>query len=266
MVWLILRKEWQEVFKDKLILITALLLPILFIALTVGTLYFMEQDLANGAGSTDTASDPIIQQLMAQPQYEGASPDTVLEILILNQYLLYFLMLPLIIPVFVAVYSIIGEKQQRTLEPLLATPISTWELLLGKTLAGAIPAVLITWVSYAITLLTMVLTVRPEVYAIMYDPMWLLAMLLLVPFLTIMAVTVGIIISSRVNDIRLAEQMGGLLVLPLVGLTIPVVMGRLLLSLDMFILGTVIVALLDVGLLYIGVQLFQRETILTRWK
>ena len=90
-------------------------------------------------------------------------------------------------------------------------------------------------------------------------------MLVLAPLLTIMAVLVGVIISSRVNDVRLAEQLGGMLVLPLVGLTIPVIMGKLLISVQMIGLIALGVAVLDAALLYVGVKLFQRETILIRW-
>jgi ABC-2 type transport system permease protein len=97
-------------------------------------------------------------------------------------------------------------------------------------------------------------------------PKWLIAMGILVPLLTLMSVSIGMIISSRVNDVRLAEQLGGLLVLPVVGLTIPVLMGRLLLSAELFAAGAALIAMIDGGLLYLSVQLFQRETILIRWK
>jgi len=267
-VWLIVGKEWREVFKDKMILLTSILLPVLFIAMPVGTIYFMERAGAENPGSVGSGFNAPtgFEALMRRPEFAGMSPMTVMEILTMNQFLLYFLMIPLMIPMFVAVYSIVGEKQQRTLEPLLATPVTVWELLMGKTLAGAIPAVFMTWVSYAVATLLTSFVASPEVMAVMVSPMWSLAMGVLAPLLTITAVVVGVIISSRVNDVRLAEQLGGLLVLPLVALTIPVIMGKLFISLGMFAIGSAIVALLDVALLYVGVRLFQRETILTRWK
>lgn len=267
-VWLVVRKEWREVFKDKIIITTTILLPILFVAMPVGTLYFMERSAAGEVAEIPSASDvpPGFETLLSRPEFAGMPPMAVLEILIMNQFLLYFLMIPLMIPMFVAVYSIVGEKQQRTLEPLLATPVSVWELLVAKMLAGAIPAIIAAWISFGAAALAMYFMVRPEVFAVMVSPMWLLAMLVLAPLLTVTAVSVGVIISSRVNDVRLAEQLGGLLVLPLVALTIPVMMGKILVSLEMFAIGSVAVALLDAALMYIGVKLFQRETILTRWK
>jgi ABC-2 type transport system permease protein len=261
-VWLIVRKEWREVFKDKLILLTSLLVPVLFVAMTVGTIYFMERSPEVSGSSGDLG----LSELMLLPQFAGISEALVFQILLVNQYLFYYLMIPLMIPLFVAVYSIIGEKQQRTLEPLLASPVAVWEILVGKTLAGVIPAVIITWISYVLTVVLCLVVAQPEVVAVMVGPIWLLAVLLLAPLLSVMAVLVGVIISSRVNDVRLAEQIGGMLVLPLVGLSVPVLMGKLLLSGELIMAGCAGVALLDVGLLYLGTKLFQRETILTRWK
>ena len=266
-VWIIVRKEWRDVFRDKMILLTSLLLPLLFVAMPVGIVYFMER-APQGSGSSLPSgfnAPSGFEQLMQRPEFAGMNPLAVVEILMVNQFLFYFLMIPLMIPMFVAVYSIVGEKQQRSLEPLLATPVSVWELLAGKTLAGVIPAMLITWISFGTAALGLSLVARPEVAGIMASPMWLMAMLILAPLLTITAVIVAVIISSRVNDIRLAEQLGGLLVLPLVALTIPVMMGKLLVSVTMFAIGSMIVALLDIVLLYLGVKLFQRETILIRW-
>ncbi|NLS78681.1 MAG: ABC transporter permease subunit, partial [Chloroflexi bacterium] len=147
-IWLIVRKEWREVSRDKMILWTSLLLPLLFVGMTIGTVYFMQRTAAsNPAAAMDDASEMNIDQLMLLPEFAGMDPFTIMIVLLVNQFLLYYLLLPLMIPMFVAVYSIIGEKQQRTLEPLLATPISVIELLTGKMLAGVIPATVLTWAS-----------------------------------------------------------------------------------------------------------------------
>ncbi|OQA42170.1 MAG: hypothetical protein BWY52_02303 [Chloroflexi bacterium ADurb.Bin325] len=96
--------------------------------------------------------------------------------------------------------------------------------------------------------------------------MWLIALLVLSPLLTVMAVNVGIIVSSRTSDPRAAEQLGSLIILPLMVLFIGVMAGFIMLSATTFWLSSLIVLVLDAGLLYLGVTLFQRETILTRWK
>ena len=62
-------------------------------------------------------------------------------------------MMPLMVPVTIAAYSIVGEKVTRSLEPLLATPISTTKLLLGKGLAAALPGIVTAWISYGLFLI-----------------------------------------------------------------------------------------------------------------
>ena len=113
----------------------------------------------------------------------------------------------------------------------LATPISTPALLGGKALAAAIPGVLTAWASYVLFLIgARVFSVSDRVFSIFVDPMWLVALLLLAPLLTVMAVGVGIIVSSRTTDPRAAEQLGSFVVLPLILLVIGVMTGFLQLS------------------------------------
>jgi ABC-2 type transport system permease protein len=96
--------------------------------------------------------------------------------------------------------------------------------------------------------------------------MWLLAMLVIAPLLALLAVSLGVLISSRVNDTRVAQQIGGLLVLPLVGLGVVQTAGLILYSLPMFVVGAAAIGILAALVLAAAVRLFNRETILTRWR
>ena len=102
--------------------------------------------------------------------------------------------------------------------------------------------------------------------ALVHEPVWPLAIIVLVPLLAVMAVSLGVMISSRVNDTRVGQQIGALIVLPLVGLAIAQAAGKLLFSLPMLFAGAAVLAALDAAVLVAAVRLFQRETILTRWK
>jgi len=104
------------------------------------------------------------------------------------------------------------------------------------------------------------------VFGIFINPMWLVALFVLAPLLTIMAVNFGLIISSRVSDPRSAEQLGALIVLPLMLLFIGGLSGFIPLDSRTFWVTSILVAVTDVVLVYFAVVLFQRETILTRWK
>jgi ABC-2 type transport system permease protein len=96
--------------------------------------------------------------------------------------------------------------------------------------------------------------------------MWLVALPVLAPLLTVMAVSAGIIVSSRAADAASAQQLGSLVVLPLMLLLVGALTGFIQLSGAVFWLAALVVAVADAALLRIAVSMFQRETILTRWK
>src|SRR5207247_2460828 len=124
---------------------------------------------------------------------------------------------PLIIPMSIAAQSIVGEKQSKSLEPLLATPIRTGELLFAKALASLLPAVLATWAAFVIFVgVGRFLITSDRVYGALLNPKWLIAMVVLAPLLSLLSVSIAVIISSRVNDTRAVQQIGGFIVLPIV--------------------------------------------------
>ncbi len=256
-VRVIIDKEWAEVLKNKMILYTAGLMPALFVVIPLVMLYMTNKEKGSLRG---------MENITSLPAFAGMDPKSAAQVLLVNQFMFYFLMIPLIVPIFIASYSIIGEKQQRSLEPLLATPIRVWELLLGKVLAAAMPAVALTWVAFAAYAVLARFVATDLVYGVIVSPMWLLALIVLAPLFTVLSVSLAVIISSRVNDVRLAEQIGGLLVLPFVAVSIAATAGKILLNFQMFALGALAVAFLDVAVVYLGAKLFQRETILTKWK
>ncbi len=139
----IVDKEWAEVFKNKMVLFTIVLMPLLFTALPLIMLFVTTGSTIPGG---DTADLPEMF-LSVCGQMDSAS---CMQVYVINQFLILYMMLPLIIPITIAAYSIVGEKTTRSLEPLLATPISTEELLIGKALAAAIPAVGATWLCFFI--------------------------------------------------------------------------------------------------------------------
>jgi ABC-2 type transport system permease protein len=258
----IIDKEWAEVFKNRLVLFTISLMPLIFTVLPLGILY--GTGAASGGDLSGDVAD-LPQQFIAQ--CGGAPPGECLQIFILNQFLLLFMMMPLIIPVSIAAYSVVGEKTTHSLEPLLATPISTGELLLGKGLAAAVPAVLATWLAYLVFVLAAPLVgAGPAVMAHLLSPVWLLAILVVGPLASVMAVNFAIMVSSRVNDPRAAEQMAAVIIVPVLVVLFGQLGGLIVLNVG-FVLGTILlVAAIDAALVALAVRVFEREAILTRWK
>ena len=128
--------------------------------------------------------------------------------------LLYMLGIPAIVPAAVAAYSVVGERQQGTLEPVLTTPIRREEFLLGKALAALVPSVAIAYTVYALFLACVGLFAQPAVASALLRAPDVLAQLLFTPLVAGWSIWVGIAISARASDFRVAQQLGILASLP----------------------------------------------------
>lgn len=262
-IWTIIDKEWSEIFKHRMVLFTMIFMPLIFTILPLVMLY------VTGMGGDDlgSASAADVPEQFLSVCEAGVSATECMQIYVMNQFLLMFMMLPVIIPVTIAAYSIVGEKTTHSLEPLLATPISTTELLAGKSLAAALPAIIVGWGSFGLFLLALPLIgVGKAVIAYIAGPTWLLAIFVAGPLMAIASVNFAIFVSSRVNDPRVAEQISAVLIVPILGLIFAQIAGLIVINplvMLSFIGGMV---LLDIGMIYLGATIFQRENILTRWK
>jgi ABC-2 type transport system permease protein len=255
----IIDKEWAEVFKNRLVLFTVAFLPIVFTALPLVVLYSMHGQTAGGS------SADLPPRFLAVCGNLAAGD--CLQYFVLNEFLILFMMMPLIIPISIAAYSIVGEKTTHSLEPLLATPISTAELLLAKCLAAAIPAVLATWAGFIIfTLGAPLVGTGPAVIRQVASPVWLVAIFIIGPLLSVLAVNCAVMVSSRVSDPRAAEQISAVVIVPLLGLLFGQLAGVIVLNLSFMLVTVVVLVLVDIGITLLGARLFQRERILTQWK
>jgi len=253
----IVEKEIADARKNKMIIISMALLPILLVALTLGTSYFM----LRSDGGLDEGDMGIIPSELAE--YD---PVQAYLIMLNDQYMFYFLLIPMMMPVFIAAYSIVGEKETKSLEPLLATPISVGELFVGKSIAAVVPAVILTWLSYILLVIGGYIIMPKPVFQALIRPVWFLGMVLLSPLLALLSDFCGMIVSSRLNDPRAAQQVTGIFVLPIIGLSLLVLAGKIFVNVTLVILGAAAVLALDAVMLFFAVKLFQRETILTRWR
>lgn len=259
----IIDKEWAEVFKNRMVLFTMIFLPIIFTILPLVMLHLTGEGMGD-MGGVNTADVPL--EFLSQC-YEEMTGGECMQIYLINEFLLLFMMMPIIIPVTIAAYSIVGEKTTHSLEPLLATPITTFELLAGKSLAAAIPAIIVGWASFGIFLIALPLIgVSSAVIRYIAGPTWLLAILIAGPLMAIASVNLALYVSSRVNDPRTAEQVAALLLVPLFGLLFAQLAGVIVINVLVMLSFIGGMILLDIAMIYLGVSVFQRENILTRWK
>ncbi|MGE5560264.1 MAG: ABC transporter permease [Chloroflexota bacterium] len=239
----IIAKEWEEARKNSMIVLTAAIPALIFAVMPAFMIWIMKGQIG------------ALQEIPAEV---GRA--------MFGQFLMFFILLPVIIPSTMASYSIIGEKQNRSLEPLLATPIATSELLLGKSLASVIPSVVLTWLTYILSIAGVYVVGGARFLNVIFRPEAIAALLLLAPAMAILGMLLIVLISSRSSDPREAQQWSVFIVLPAVGLGLGVTMGKI--SVTVWLMAAVAagLAVLDLLMLRLVTRMFQRELILTRWK
>lgn len=177
-----------------------------------------------------------------------------------------FLVMPVFVPILISSQSVAGEKERRTLEPLLASPVTAVELVAGKSLASLVPAVLITWVAFALLCVGVDVVAWPLGQGLlMPNSLWLFGVVVLAPLFAFFGNGVAVLISARVADARTAQQLSALVVLPLVGLVAGQVAGFLNAGPGYYALQGAVVLLLDAALLWASIRLLERERLISRW-
>jgi len=169
-------REWREALGNKLLVGMTLFPPIVILGAGV---------FAVAAAALYPPSEKDLRAIYAAaPAVAGLDPTEAVQGIIAQYFLVLFMLIPTVVPLTIAIYSVIGEKAARTLEPLLATPVGVGELLLAKSIASTIPAVVVTWIAYVIYLVSVVLLGSPAAVRAVTAPRWILAVVVMVPLLT----------------------------------------------------------------------------------
>jgi ABC-2 type transport system permease protein len=189
-------------------------------------------------------------------------------VVLLPAFLFIYVILAAYIATPISSYTIVGEKVEKSLEPLLATPTTDSEILLGKGIAAFLPPLAALWGGSVLFMVLMDLTTEGKL-GYYYFPDWntALVLLLLLPVALLMSVLVNIIISSKVTDVRAGQQMGALTIIPFAGLYLSAELNLINLGDTgnlLIIVAVLVVA--DVLLFFVSRATFRREEILTKWK
>jgi len=242
--WIIASKDFAIFLKKRNILYSILIVPLLVSVLFPAVVAFA----GHGNGGRGI---PAVQLPVLLPSFD-----------------FFYIILAGFIPTSIASYSIVGEKVEKSLEPLLATPTTDGEILLGKGISAFLPPIAAILGGSAVFMVLMDLVTRGTLgYA--FFPNWNagIVIFLMVPLAAIMSVEWNVIISSRVSDVRVAMQLGALVVLPLGGIYVGGELNLIPLgdTSNLLVIGAILLVV-DLLLLYVARATFRREEILTKWK
>ncbi len=194
------------------------------------------------------------------------APAAILPALI-NAFSFWFVIGIVLLPIGIASYSLVGEKIQRSLEPLLATPTTDVEILAGKSMSAFIPAIAANYIGALVFMLLVDVFTFP-IFSRLYFPNWDIAIELLIlgPLACLLSIGYNVLVSSRATDVRAAQQVGSLIILPYGAVYVLTELGVLTLSIPNLLVMCAVLAVLDLVLFSLVKATFQREAILTQWK
>lgn len=229
--WAVTLKEFREFRRNRFIVTTMLALPLLFIIIPTADLF--------------RTAAPALQRAQV-----GTS-------------LLLLLVAPVVMPAAIAAYAVVGERDQGTLEPVLTTPVSREELLIGKGAAALIPSVLLAYVLFAVV----VIAVRIGASAVVIDSVWqpsnFVVQALFAPLLAGWSIWVGVAISTRSSDVRVAQQLGTLASLPPLAIVALMTFQVIPKSITVAIILAAVLLTVDVCGWRIVAAMFDRERLIT---
>jgi len=193
----ILLKEWTLLFTDLNSAFIITLLPFLVVGQAILYIWLASRFAGESMLTTQVFQTALQKLTQAIPGVMQLPGDKQLLVLLLSQVNFFLLLIPTMIAMSVATFSIVDEKLSGSLEALLATPVKTWELLLGKALAGAIPALVMTWFSAGVFLLVASGLGWGDLIRFVLTAGWFLTLFLLTPAVAMLSFMLGVAGSSR---------------------------------------------------------------------
>jgi ABC-2 type transport system permease protein len=200
------------------------------------------------------------------PELAGLTGNALVQTFLFYQFSLLLLLIPIVSAMALATHAVVGEKQSKALEPLLATPISTLELLAAKTLTPFFFALGLSWAAAACYILGAAAFGEPGVWRAVAGARFFLTFVVLGPLVELASLLISVIVSSRANDPRSAQQIAALMILPVTGVFVAQLMGIIVIGSTAIAFSALACLILNVVLFWVGVRVFQRESILTRWR
>ncbi len=265
---LVFRKDWREVSRNWQVILPIVVVPLMF-SIVLPVLVILIPSLAALPGSGLSGLETMIQNLPEHVQRELAGmTDQQVLVYIMSLYFLapFFLIIPLMASSVIASDSFAGEKERKTIEALLATPISDSELLIGKILVSFIPSITVTIVSFVIYSIVVDASSIGifDGRLLLPNTLWIMLIFGLAPAIAIAGIGLTVIISAKVKGFREAQQISVVLLIPILALVFGQVAGAIIFG-PLMILGLIgVFAVVDLLVLKVGVKIFRREEILQR--
>jgi ABC-2 type transport system permease protein len=252
-------KDFLDLRKNRGLMWTLLVFPTILVMVPAGIVFAYVRDASDASLRT--------MALFYDPNFPpSASAARYLIDRTLTDWFGLYLLMPVFVPILISSQSVAGEKEKRTIEPLLASPVSAAEIIIGKSLAAVVPAAVVSLAAFIIFCgLVDAASWRLLQEPLLPNGMWLFGVLVVAPLFAFFGNGVAVLVSARVADSRLAQQLSGLVTLPLIGLVGLQLANLIKAGTRYYAIEGAVVLLLDVLLVIAGIRLFDRDRLISRW-
>ncbi|MGD8543549.1 MAG: ABC transporter permease subunit [Candidatus Bathyarchaeota archaeon] len=265
---LVFRKDWHEIRRNWQVVLPITVVP-LMISVFLPVILGVIPNFAASQGDSLSGFEALIENLPNHVLEQLASMTEIqvmLYVMAVYFFAPFFLIIPLMASSVIASDSFAGEKERKTIEALLATPISDGELFLGKMLVSFIPSMAITIVSFAFYTIVFDVISYGIFNGILLLPTidWILMIFGLAPTVALASIGLTVMISARVKGFREAQQISVILLIPVLALVFGQVTGAIVFGPVVILALIGLFGLVDFAVFRAGVKLFKREEILTK--
>ena len=210
----IVRKDMKVVFQNKGVSIPLIAAPVVILVAFPAMVFFLGPVLG-GMVATDSASS-IVGMAAGLPGLAGYDEAQMMVVYLLVYMMApLYLLLPTIVAIGFAADSFAGEKERKTLEALLYTPTTDWELLLGKLLSAWLPALGISWGGFLLYAVAANLAAWPVMGRLFFPTTeWLILAVWIAPAIAALGLGAMILISARARTFQAANGLAAVVVLP----------------------------------------------------
>lgn len=263
-VWAVVRKDRLEVARNTQVLASLVIVPLVFAVILpaavilLGNSGLLTSTIAGLQGFLDSLPAGVVPADYSVEQ-------TVVYTVVVYFMAPFFLVIPVMTASITASSSFVGEKERRTIEGLLYTPLSNRELVLAKALGSVIPSVLLTWAAFVVYTI-IVNGLGSRVMGGFFFPTWTWAVLIvaLVPLVGFLATSLIVAVSGRSTTMQGAQGTAMFIVFPILALVVGQATGLMLFDVPIALIAAAALFVVDVAAFVFVVARFHRERIVTR--
>ena len=160
----------------------------------------------------------------------------------------------------VSAAAFVGEKEKKTLETLLFSPMKEIDMFVAKMLAAFVPSVVISMVGFALFSIEFIVLGAPLFGRVMLPaPHWLAIVLWLVPSISLLMIFLNVLVSAKVKGFQEAQQMSIIVILPILFLLYGQIGGIVFISTTLVLILGLVGFIADAVLIRFAVRMFNRD-------